>query len=66
MQINLNGELYELAQIMNVREFVASLNLNTTQVAVERNREIVARSLYDKVMLEEGDNIEIVTFIGGG
>ena len=42
------------------------MKLEPTQVAIERNREIVPRSLYKEVTLNEGDELEIVTFIGGG
>lgn len=66
MQITLNGEPYSLPQEVNVSGFVRELQLNPTQVAIERNLEIVPRSLYDDVVIVEGDNIEIVTFIGGG
>ncbi len=43
-----------------------SLALNPRQVAIERNREIVPKSTYGEVGLAEGDEVEIVTFIGGG
>jgi thiazole synthase len=35
-------------------------------VAVERNREIVAPEAYDKTELQEGDQLEVVSFVGGG
>ena len=43
-----------------------SLNLNPRQVAIERNRQIVPKSTYGEVTLNDGDEIEIVRFIGGG
>ncbi len=45
---------------------IAQLELDTRKVAVERNLEIVPRSAYDSTMLEAGDRLEIVHFIGGG
>jgi thiamine biosynthesis protein ThiS len=42
------------------------LDLPREKVALERNREIVPRSFYDTVMIEGGDRLEIVHFIGGG
>ena len=45
---------------------MSALKINLRQVAIERNCEIVPKSLYGEVMLTEGDKIEIVTFIGGG
>jgi thiazole synthase len=45
---------------------LASLGLDPAKIAVERNLEIVPRSLYGEVMVGEGDRLEIVHFIGGG
>jgi thiamine biosynthesis protein ThiS len=42
------------------------IGLDTRKVAVERNEEIVPRSVYAQTWLEAGDNLEIVHFIGGG
>jgi len=49
-----------------VAELVVALGLDARKVAVERNLEIVPRSLYDRTELADGDRIEIVAFIGGG
>jgi thiamine biosynthesis protein ThiS len=45
---------------------VETLGLDLRKVAVERNLEIVPRSIYAQTLLAEGDRIEIVHFIGGG
>lgn len=66
MQITLNGKPYTLEQPVSLAELSEILKLESTQVAIERNREIIPRSLYKETMLDEGDEIEIVTFIGGG
>ncbi|MEQ1704882.1 MAG: sulfur carrier protein ThiS [Rickettsiales bacterium] len=66
MQITLNGKPYTLKNQVNLSELSEILKLEPTQVAIERNHEIIPRSLYRQTMLEEGDEIEIVTFIGGG
>lgn len=66
MQITLNGKPYTLKNQVNLSELSEILKLEPTQVAIERNCEIVPRSLYRQTMLDEGDKIEIVTFIGGG
>jgi thiamine biosynthesis protein ThiS len=42
------------------------LGLDARKVAVERNLAIVPRSTFDDVMVEEGDRLEIVHFVGGG
>lgn len=66
MQIKVNGEALMLEMPMNVHGLAEKLQLNPSQVAIERNREIVPRSTYRDVQINEGDEIEIVRFIGGG
>lgn len=45
---------------------LAELELDPSQVAVERNRDIVPRAQYAQTTLSDGDQLEIVTFVGGG
>jgi thiamine biosynthesis protein ThiS len=62
----LNGEDHAIAGPASVAGLLATLALDLRKVAVERNEEIVPRSLYDQVFLSQGDRLEIVHFIGGG
>lgn len=66
MQIKLNGKPHMLQAPFSVQALAEQLALKTSQVAIERNLEIVPRSRYGETMLAEGDEIEIVHFIGGG
>lgn len=66
MQIKVNGENRILTAPVSVAGLVEELQINLKQVAIERNREIVPKSAYNEVMLNDGDEIEIVRFIGGG
>lgn len=67
MQLIINGETYaDLKADMNVHKLLAELNLPKTKIAVELNREIVPKSGYTTVILQDGDVLEIITFIGGG
>ena len=66
MQIKVNGESRAFDAPLSVLALTQHLGLNTSQVAIERNREIVPRSHYGEVGLNDGDVIEIVRFIGGG
>lgn len=66
MQIKVNGEHHMLDSQMSVAALAEQLQLNMRQVAIERNREIVPKSLYSEMLLQDGDEIEIVRFIGGG
>jgi thiamine biosynthesis protein ThiS len=66
MQVFLNGECKEFAPDLTVAGLVDVLKLDTRRVAIERNLEIVPKSLYPTTQLAEKDRIEIVHFIGGG
>jgi sulfur carrier protein len=67
MQLTINGETRAFDSAMpHVAALVAALGLDTKKVAVERNLEIVPRSVYASTPLADGDRIEIVHFIGGG
>ncbi len=64
--IVLNGEPRALAEETTVAALVTALGLVPQQVAVEKNREIVPRSAHAQTILRDGDQLEIVTFVGGG
>jgi thiazole synthase len=66
LRVTINGEGRELDAPVNVRELLTKLGLDPAKIAVERNLEIVPRSLYGEVVVGEGDKLEIVHFIGGG
>jgi thiamine biosynthesis protein ThiS len=66
MRLTINGEPREIPGAADVAGLVAALSLDARKVAVERNLEIVPRSLYKATPLSDGDRIEIVHFIGGG
>ncbi|MBW3559548.1 MAG: sulfur carrier protein ThiS [Proteobacteria bacterium] len=66
MRLTINGEERRVPPVTTVTELVAALELDTRKVAVERNLEIVPRSLHAQTPVADGDRIEIVHFIGGG
>ncbi len=66
MRITVNGESREVADDATVADLVAGMNLQPRQVAVERNKELVPRSRHVETPLVEGDNVEVVTLVGGG
>jgi thiamine biosynthesis protein ThiS len=66
LSVTVNGEPHELPAPASVAALLAGLALDLRKVAVERNQEIVPRSLYGQVFLGQGDRLEIVHFIGGG
>ncbi|MDZ4363842.1 sulfur carrier protein ThiS [Brevundimonas sp.] len=65
MRIQVNGEHREVAAA-TILSLVEELGLDVRKVAVERNLEIVPRSLHGTTALAEGDRIELVQFVGGG
>jgi|TARA_Y100001968_G_scaffold132949_1_gene121299 sulfur carrier protein len=66
MQIQLNGEPYELPAGETVADLLARLELTGRRLAVELNRDIVPRSAHASTALSEGDQVEVVHAIGGG
>ena len=64
--VTVNGETMRLPPGSTVAALIARLELDTRKVAVERNLEIVPRSLYADTVLAADDALEIVHFIGGG
>ena len=66
MRLKVNGEEREVVGASTIAELVRVLELDTRKVAVERNRQIVPRSLHAATPLSDGDELEIVHFIGGG
>jgi len=66
MRLTINGEERQVGEVATIGELVSALGLDTRKVAVERNLEIVPRSLHAAAPVADGDRIEIVHFIGGG
>ena len=66
LSIRVNGEHRRVRAGLTVAELALELGLEPTRVAVERNLEIVPRSTLREVGVEDGDEYEIVTFVGGG
>lgn len=64
--IVVNGESRATQDGQTVAELLRELGLDSRQVAVERNREIVPRAEHGQAVLGDGDQLEIVTFVGGG
>lgn len=66
LQVEVNGEAQEVPPGTTVRDLLERLGLSETLVAVERNREIVPRARHVDTEVVEGDQLEIVHFVGGG
>jgi len=66
VRISVNGESRRIAPETRVEELLRALGIETPRVAVEYNREILPKARYGETVLCEGDDVEIVTFVGGG
>jgi len=66
IQLSVNGQVQRLEPGANVARLLEALELAGKRVAVEKNGEIVPRSLYAGTRLAEGDRLEIVVAVGGG
>jgi thiamine biosynthesis protein ThiS len=66
VEVSVNGQLRRLPLATTVLGLIERLRLEPALVAVERNGEVVPRSQHGGVVLEAGDAVELVTFVGGG
>ena len=63
--VKINGEELNIAG-KTVTEYLQATSYDPRRIAVERNGDIVPRSLYSDTVLKDGDSVEIVSFVGGG
>ena len=66
MLVTLNGKSRELSDDSTIQDVVKSLGLQEKQVAVEHNQSILKREKWNQTAVAEGDQLEIVHFVGGG
>jgi thiazole synthase len=62
----INGEHRRMPPGTSLAQLIAEIGLDPLRVAVERNLEIVPRSTFESLIVEDGDSYEIVHFVGGG
>ena len=63
--VKINGKDLNIAG-KSIAEYLATTNYDTKRIAVERNGDIVFKAQYEETVLCDGDNVEIVSFVGGG
>lgn len=66
MQVYINGEPKELADNASLAEVISHLDLPVTRIAIELNRSVIRRANWETTIVQEGDRLEIVHFVGGG
>jgi sulfur carrier protein len=62
----LNGDRFDIGGPLTVGDLLAQLDLDARRVAVEHNLVIVKRARFAETTIREGDEVEIVNFVGGG
>ena len=66
LRVQVNGEPRDLPRGYTLDKLLAQLDLTGRRVALALNREVVPRSTYTDVAIEDGDRIEILEAVGGG
>jgi thiamine biosynthesis protein ThiS len=66
MRIRLNGDPFDAPGPLTVSELLSHLEIDSRRVAVELNLAVLKRGTFDTTTINEGDEVEIVNFVGGG
>lgn len=66
VRVFVNGVGREIPRGTTVADLCRILGVDRGRVAVERNQDVVPRRCYEEVVLDAGDRIEVVSFVGGG
>lgn len=66
MKLQINGEERSFSSTLTLAALIEQLGMRADRVAVELNKEIVARERWPATELREGDRLEVVHFVGGG
>lgn len=66
MTIKLNGDPHDIPGPLSISALLAQLEIDARRVAVELNMNVVKKTAYDSSVVADGDEVEIVNFVGGG
>jgi thiamine biosynthesis protein ThiS len=66
MTIILNGDPVDVAGPLTLTALLSQLGVDPRRVAVEHNLNVIKRANYDSTQIQDGDQVEIVNFVGGG
>ena len=66
MTIRLNGDSREISGPLSISALLQQLEIDARRVAVELNTAVVKTAAYESSVVEDGDEVEIVNFVGGG
>ncbi len=63
--VKINGKYFDING-KTLTEYLSETDYDVRRIAVECNGEIVPKTQYEKIVLADGDEIEVVSFVGGG
>ena len=66
MTIKLNAEDYTVKRAKTVKELLAELDIQMERVAIELNLKVIKKADYHITQIQNGDSVEIVSYVGGG
>jgi len=66
IHITLNGKTHAVEHRMDILSLLETLKVPPASVVVERNRNILHLDMFDRVVLKDGDELELIRFVGGG
>lgn len=66
MQVTVNGEVRELTAGLTIEGLLQQFKVQSVMVAVEQNRSILKKEDFTTTIVQDGDKIEIIRFVGGG
>jgi len=66
MTIKLNGDPHDIPGPLSISALLEQLEIDSRRVAVELNLNVVKKAAYDSSVVRDGDEVEIVNFVGGG
>ncbi|RLB85791.1 MAG: thiamine biosynthesis protein ThiS [Deltaproteobacteria bacterium] len=66
IHITLNGKPHSVEYCMDILSLLERLKVPPASVVVERNQNILHRDMFDRIVLKDGDELELIRFVGGG
>ncbi len=66
IDFSVNGKPYQGEAGMTVADLLKQLDLKHQRIAVEVNEDVLSKTVFGTTILEEGDQVEVVSFVGGG
>jgi len=66
IKIKINGEEKQFEEAISVQQLVEKMQVKAKMFVVEQNRQIIDKNKYPEIIVQNGDEFEIVGFFGGG